>query len=161
MQVLVDIDGVLRGHKDDPISTGLVMVGSLSAWNQLTFMGKDTYEQIQQWLDINKVVDFDKLIDSSVYLQGEELAHRQINVARARGSIDLFITNNPTTWAYAFNMGIPSVMFAVPSYTRTEFRPDAPKRVRAWTDIEDAIERQNTARTKDARLQRTETLNFE
>jgi hypothetical protein len=43
-------------------------------------------------------------------------------------------------------------MFGVPSYTRLEFRPDAPKRVRAWNDIEDEIRRQNELRTKDKRV---------
>jgi hypothetical protein len=52
-------------------------------------------------------------------------------------------------------------MFGAPSYTRPEFRPDAPKRLRAWNDIEKAIEEQNALRTQDARLSRTEALNFE
>ena len=94
-------------------------------------------------------------------LVDENLAERQINVARARGRIDLFLTNNPTMWAYAFDQGIVPLMFGVPSYTRPEFRPDAPKRVRAWTDIEEAIRKQNELKTQDARLSRTEGLNFE
>jgi len=161
MHILVDIDGVLRGQKDDPIATGVIMVGSLSSWNQVTFMGSKPESEIKYWLDVNKIVDFDRIIDSSVHLEGEVLAERQDNVARAKGPIDLFITNNPKMWAYAFNMGIPSVMFGVPSYTRVEFRPDAPKSIRSWNDIEDSIDKQNELRTKDARLHRTESLNFE
>jgi hypothetical protein len=53
------------------------------------------------------------------------------------------------------------MMFGVPSYTRPEFRPDAPKKVRAWSDIEAAIAKQNELRTKDIRLTRTETTKFE
>jgi len=161
MHILVDIDGVLRGQNDEPIGTGIIMVGSLSSWNQITFMGNSTEAEIQYWADVNKVVDFDRIIDSSVHLEGENLSERQINVSRSRGPIDLFITNSPKTWAYAFNLGIPSVMFAVPSYTRTEFRPDAPKRVRQWDDIERSINEQNKLKTNDARLQRTEGLNLE
>ena len=116
---------------------------------------------IKYWLDVNKIVDYDRILDSSVHLEGEVLAERQVNVARAKGPIDLFITNNPQMWAYGFNMGIPSVMFGVPSYTRVEFRPDAPKSIRSWNDIEDSINKQNELRTKDARLLRTEGLNFE
>jgi hypothetical protein len=161
MHILVDIDGVLRGQKDDPIPIGVIMVGSLSSWNVVTFMGSQPETEIKYWLDVNKIVDFDKILDSSVHLEGEVLAERQVNVARARGPIDLFITNNPKMWAHAFNMGIPSVMFGVPSYTRVEFRPDAPKSIRSWNDIENSIDKQNELRTKDARLHRTETLNFE
>lgn len=161
MHILVEMDGVLRGNNEAPIAPGIIMIGSLSSWNQITFMGSVTQAEMQYWLDVNKIVDFDRLIDSSVALDGEDLSERQVNVARAKGPIDLFITNNPKLWAYAFNMGIPSVMFAVPSYTRVEFRPDAPKRIRSWDAIEESINKQNELRTKDARLQRTEGLNFE
>ena len=161
MHILVEMDGVLRGNNEAPIAPGIIMIGSLSSWNQITFMGSVTQAEMQYWLDVNKIVDFDRLIDSSVALEGEDLSERQVNVARAKGPIDLFITNNPKLWAYAFNMGIPSVMFAVPSYTRVEFRPDAPKRIRSWDNIEESINKQNELRTKDARLQRTEGLNFE
>jgi len=161
MQILVDLEGVLKGDKDQPISQGIVMVGSLSAWNKITLISPLNAEQTRQWLDVNKIVDFDKVIDSSVGLVGEDLGERQVNHARSLGAIDLFITNSPTLWAYTFNQGIASVMFGLPSYTRPEFRPDAPKRLRAWNDIEKAVEEQNALRTQDARLQRTEALNFE
>jgi hypothetical protein len=161
MHIVVDLDGVLKGRNDNPISTGVIMVGSLSSWNKLTLISQASIVETQHWLDTNKIVDFDNIIDSSVALEGEGLSERQLNYVRGRGAVDLFITNNPTLWAYAFEQGIPSVMFGVPSYTRPEFRPDAPKKVRAWNDIEQAIEKQNTLRTKDARLTRTEGVKFE
>ena len=161
MHILVDIDGVIRGKNSEPISSGSVLVGSLSAWNQVTFLSDTSEAETLNWLNGNKVVDFDRIIDNSFALHGEVLTERQIKVARSRGPIDLFITNSPTTWAFAFDLGIPSIMFAVPSYTRPEFRPDAPKRVRAWDSIEEAIDKQNALRTQDARLSRTESLNFE
>jgi|LauGreDrversion4_2_1035121.scaffolds.fasta_scaffold30072_3 hypothetical protein len=161
MHIVVDLDGVLKGRNDNPISTGVIMVGSLSSWNKLTLISQVSIVETQHWLDTNKIVDFDNIIDSSVALEGEGLSERQLNYVRGRGAVDLFITNNPTLWAYAFEQGIPSVMFGVPSYTRPEFRPDAPKKVRAWNDIEQAIEKQNTLRTKDARLTRTEGVKFE
>jgi len=161
MQLLIDIQGVLKGPSDEPIPTGILMVGTLSVYNRLTFISPMTEAETNQWLNMNKIVDFDRVIDSSYHLEGENLTERQIKVARARGPVDLFITNNPKMWAFAFDMGIPSVMFGVPNYTRPEFRPDAPKRVRSWDDIEQAIHKQNILRTEDARLTRTESLNFE
>ena len=137
------------------------MVGTLSVYNSLTFMGPGTEAQIKYWLDNNKVVDYDRIIDGSVSLVDENLKERQIKLARSKGPVDLFITNDPGLWAFAFDLGIPSAMFAVPSYTRVEFRPDAPKKVRAWGEIEEAIKQQNILRTQDARLSRTEALNFE
>jgi hypothetical protein len=161
MQILVDVNGVLRGPNDEPISTGILMVGTLSVYNTLIFMSDLSTAEIQQWLDVNKIVEYDKLIDKSAHLEGEELAHRQIQLARSRGRVDLFITNNPKLWAFALDQGIPSAMFGVPSYTRAEFRPDAPKRMRSWDEIETAVKKQNELRTNDARVRRTESINFE
>lgn len=161
MRIVVDIEGVLRGPNGEPISTGVLMVGTLSVYNQLVFMGDETQAELKYWMDSNKVVDYDLMIDNSVKLEGEDLAQRQLTVARSRGPVDLFITNNPSMWAFAFDQGIPSVMFGVPAYTRVEFRPDAPKKVRTWAQIQEAITAQNIAKTNDARLNRTELLNFE
>lgn len=161
MRIVVDIEGVLRGPNGEPISTGVLMVGTLSVYNQLVFMGNETQAELKYWMDSNKVVDYDLMIDNSVKLEGEDLAQRQLTVARSRGPVDLFITNNPSMWAYAFDQGIPSVMFGVPAYTRVEFRPDAPKKVRTWAQIQESITAQNIAKTNDARLNRTELLNFE
>lgn len=161
MKILVDVDGVLKDHNDAPIATGVVFVGTLSVYNKLTFMTASSEAEVKYWLDTNKIVDFDEIIDASVKLEGESLAERQIKHARSRGQADLFITNNPHNWVFAFELGIPAVMFAVPAYTRPEFRPDAPRKVRAWSEIEETIRKQNELRTKDARLTRTESLNFE
>jgi hypothetical protein len=161
MQILVDIEGVLRGKNLEPIGAGILMVGTLSVHNTLTFMCPESETAFMDWLNSNKVVDYDRVVDGSVGLIDENLKERQIKHTRARGNVDLFITNDPTLWAYAFDLGIPSVMFGVPSYTRVEFRPDAPRERRAWSDIEEAIKKQNALRTNDARISRTEALNFD
>lgn len=161
MKILVDIDGVIKGREDAPIGTGLLMVGTLSVYNDLTFMSSVSEAETIRWLDENKVVDYDRVIGNAIDLVDEDLPHRQIRFARSRGPVDLFITNDPSLWAFAFDMGIPAVMFGVPSYTRPEFRPDAPKERRKWNDIEEAVKKQNELRTQDARLSRTEALNFE
>jgi hypothetical protein len=161
MHIAVELDGVLRGQNDEPISSGIILIAQLAAYNSMTFITSLTSPEAEQWVNVNKIVDYDQLIDSSVGLVGEELGIRQLRYARAKGSVDLFITNNPSMWAAAFNEGIPALMFGVPSYTRPEFRPDAPKRVRAWNEIEEAVKKQNELRTKDMRMQRGEGVRFE
>lgn len=162
MHIVVDLDGVLRGHRnDEPIPQGILITGALSAYNQISFITELSPRAAEQWINQNKVVDFDNIITNSVHLEGEVLKERQLTLARAKGRVDLLITSNPKLWAFAFEQGIPSMMFGVPSYLRAEFRPDAPKAVRAWDDIEAAITKQNELMTKDARLQRTETVRFE
>lgn len=161
MHIVVELEGVLRGQKDEPVSTGIIFVAQIAAFNQLTFITSLSKAEAEQWINVNKIVDYDNLLDSSASLVGEPLGHRQIKMARATGNVDLFITNNPEMWAHAFDQGIPSMMFGVPAYTRPEFRPDAPKKVRAWTEIEAAVAKQNELRTIDKRLTRSEGVRFE
>lgn len=161
MQILVELEGVLRGQRDEPIAAGIILTAQLAAYNQIVFITELSQVEAEQWINTNKVVDYDMLIDSHISLVDEPLKQRQLKYARARGNVDLVITNDPAFWAFAFEQGIPCMMFGVPSYTRPEFRPDAPKKVRAWADIEAAIAKQNELRTKDVRLTRTETTKFE
>jgi hypothetical protein len=162
MHIVVELDGVLRGHRnDEPILAGVQMVGALSAWNKITFITEMSRAEAEQWANINKIFEYDNMIDSSIALVGEDLKQRQLKMARANGSVELFITGDPKLWAFAFDMGIPSVMFGVPSYTRPEFRPDAPKKIRSWNEIETAVKKQHELRTKDARINRVEGVRFE
>lgn len=161
MQIFVEMLGVIKDQDQSPIPTGIIMASTLTAYNRLTYLSDAGRVSAEEWLNINKLVDFDNIIDTTVALDGEDLVERQLKVARASGPVDLFITGNPSHWAFAFDLGIACCMFGMPSYVRPEFRPDAPPRLRAWNDIERAIERQNEVRTKDLRLTRTESLNFE
>jgi hypothetical protein len=159
VHILVDLDGVLR-QGEKPIFPGVVLTGTLTAYNKLTIMSATSREETQRWLDVHGIVDMDDIIDASVGLESEDLSQRQVTLARSRGSVDLLITGNPKLWVFAFEQGIPSVMFGAPEYSRVEFRPDAPKKVRSWSDIESAIDKQNALRTQDARLTRTDALQF-
>lgn len=161
MQILVEIEGVLRGQRDEPIPVGIILTAQLAAHNQIIFMTELSQAEAEQWINVNKIVDYDMLVDSNISLVDEPLKHRQLRYARARGNVDLLITNDPSFWAFAFDQGIPAIMLGIPSYTRPEFRPDAPKKVRAWTDIETSIAKQNELRTTDKRLTRSEGVRFE
>lgn len=161
MKIVVELDGVLRTRNDAVIPTGVILYQTLTAYNQMIIISSSTKEETERWLNINKIVDFDLIIDSKHHLEGENLTQRQINVARSRGGVELFITADPSAWVYAFEQGIPGCMFGVPAYQRVEFRPDAPKRMRSWDSIVEAVEKQNELRTKDVRLLRTDNINFE
>lgn len=160
MHILVDVEGVVRTQAGKPIPPGVQLTSTLTAYNKLTYLSEQPAAVLKQWLDVYKIVDFDDIIDATVALEGENLKERQIQVARRRGAVDMLITGNPKLWVFAFEQGIPSVMFGAPEYSRVEFRPDAPKKVRSWSEIEETIDRQNALRTTDARLARMENINF-
>jgi hypothetical protein len=160
VKILVELDGVLRHTDDSPISTGIILSGTLSVYNRISYLVSETETVAKHWLDSNGVVDYDNIIDTSVSLHGEDLKQRQLNVAKTKGLAEMVITSDPNLWKYAFELGIPVVLFANPEYTRPEFRPDAPKTVRAWNQVEEAIKKQQILRTQDVRQQRAEQLNY-
>ena len=162
MHIVVELEGVLKGAvKQDPIAEGVLVTGALSAFNQITFITDMAFKDAERWLNENKVVDFDNIVDKSLSLPGENLKERQLTSVRSKGKIGLFITSNPELWQYAFNNGIPVMLFGVSQYFSTEFRPDVPRAKKTWAEIEDSVKKNNEIRTQEARQVRTETVRFE
>jgi len=161
MHILVEIDGVLKSQTDDPIANGIILAGTLSVHNKITFFTEMPTAEAERWLNQSKIVDYDDLLAAEMSLHGVPLKERQVTFARSRGTVDLVITSDPQLWSFAFDQGLTAVLFGVPQYSRVEFRPDAPKQVRAWNHIEDSIRTQNELRTKDARQSRIEGIMFE
>ena len=162
MHIIVEIEGVLKGAvKQDPIAEGVLVAGALSAFNQITFITDMAFKDAERWLNENKVVDFDNIVDKTIGLPGENLKERQLTHVRSQGKVGLFITSNPELWQYAFNQGIPVMLLGVSQYFSTEFRPDVPKARKTWAEVEESVKKQNEIRTKEARQVRTETVRFE
>ena len=103
----------------------------------------------EHWLNVNGFVAYDELIDNTYDLIGDELSQRQITVARSRQQVELLVTGDPQLAAWAFEQGLPSLVLAHPDTMRVQNRPDAPKKMRAWTDIEEVITKRNIKRSID------------
>lgn len=101
----------------------------------------------ENWLMVNGILDYAELIDSSAGLLGDDLSQRQITVARSRQPIELLLTANPELAAWAFESGVPSLVFAHPDSIAIPHRPG----MKAWGTIEDAITKRNVKRSIDAR----------
>lgn len=103
----------------------------------------------EHWLNVNGFVAYDELIDNTYDLIGDELSQRQITVARSRQQVELLVTGDPQLAAWAFEQGLPSLVLAHPDTMLVQNRPDAPKKMRAWTDIEEVITKRNIKRSID------------
>jgi len=74
----------------------------------------------------------------------------------------MYVDADPTVVAEALRMGITSLLFSSPQYSRPEFRPDAPKEIRRWDDIVSERTRQQAMKAVDARFSNQDDLvNFE
>lgn len=148
MNILVALDGVLSSESGEPIRAGVALYYALNINNRVAIMTSREQEDAKQWLQNHGIINYDDLIDRSFSLEGEDLKKRQFVLSRSRAPIELYVDSDPRMCAWVFETQmVPTVLFTHPGYVKVEHRPDAPKKVRAWSDIEESINRVNTARS--------------
>ena len=151
MNILVSLDGVLSSDSGEPIRAGVALYYALNINNRVALMTSRKTEDAEHWLNSHGIINYDDLIDYSFHLEGENIKKRQFVMSRSRAPIEMYVDSDPLMCAWVFEeQGIPAVMFMNPGYLAVERRPDAPKQVRQWGEIEDAINRVNVAKSKDA-----------
>ena len=151
MNILVSLDGVLSSESGEPIRAGVALYYALNINNRVALMTSRGEEDAKQWLQSHGIINYDDLIDRSFHLEGEDIKKRQFILSRSRAPIEMYVDSDPKMCAWVFeNQMVPTVLFTHPGYVRVEHRPDAPKKVRAWSDIEDSINRVNIAKSEAA-----------
>lgn len=151
MNILVSLDGVLSSDSGEPIRAGVALYYALNINNRVAIMTSRTTQDAEHWLQSHGIINYDDLVDASYHLEGEDLKKRQFIMSRAKAPVEMYVDSDPSMCAWVFEeQGIPAVMFLNPGYLAVERRPDAPKQVRKWTDIEEAINRVNIAKSRDA-----------
>lgn len=151
MNILVALDGVLSSDTGEPIRSGVMLYYALNINNRVALVTSRTREDAEQWLYSHGIINYDDLIDASYGLAGEDMQRRQFITSRSHAPVEFYVGNDPAMCAWVFEkQGVPVMLVADPNYQPVEKRPDAPKKVRAWTDIEDAVTRVNVARSQMA-----------
>ena len=151
MNILVSLDGVLSSDSGEPIRAGVALYYALNINNRVAIMTSRKTADAQHWLQSHGIINYDDLIDYSFNLEGEDLKKRQFVMSRSRAPIEMYVDSDPAMCAWVFEeQGIPAVMFMNPGYLAVERRPDAPKKVRTWNQIEESITRVNIAKSRDA-----------
>jgi hypothetical protein len=150
LNILLALDGVLSSSSGEPIRSGVALYYSLNANHRVALATSRTKEDAEHWLLSHGIINYDDLIDVSFHLEGEDLKKRQFILSRSRAPIEIYIDSDPEMCAWVFEeQGIPALLFLHPSYLQVEARPDAPKSVRKWTSIIEAVDRQNVAKAKN------------
>jgi hypothetical protein len=151
LNILVALEGVLSSdNSDNPSRVGAMVYYGFKPAHRVAIFTSWSKPQAEHWLNVNGFVGYDELIDNTYDLIGDELAQRQITVARSRQQVELLVTGDPKLAAWAFEQGLPSLVLAHPDTMLVQNRPDAPKKMRAWTDIEEVITKRNIKRSLDA-----------
>jgi len=140
VNILLTIEGVLRGgNTKGTIREGVLLYWALKEHNQITLLADEPYEDADRWLMVNGLNDFDSLMGNEIELPGETIREAQIRVAKARGHVAMLIDPDPAVIATVYDHGINGLLFVAPSFSAPQYRPDAPKKFRAWSDIEKAV----------------------
>ena len=70
---------------------------------------------------------------------------------RSKVPIELYVDADPHMCAWVFaEQSVPILLLGTPSYSPVEARPDAPSKVRKWSEIEAAIDKVNLFRAEQA-----------
>lgn len=161
MNILVSLEGVLSSETGHPIRSGVFLYYALAASHRVMIVTTRDRRDATHWLASHGIIDFDDIIDSSYGLEGEDLRKRQITYCRAQGGIELYIDSDPSMCAWVFEQGITAVVFAHPSYLPVAHRPDAPKKIRTWNEVENSIKKVNIAKSLDKRLNNEDSTMWE
>ena len=145
------MDGLLSTEFGEPIRAGVALYYALNINNRVAIMTSRKEEDAKHWLQSHGIINYDDLIDSSFALEGEDLKKRQFIMSRSRAPIEMYVDADPSMCAWVFEQqNVPAVLFSHPGFAAVENRPDAPKKVRRWSDIEASINRVNISRSEQA-----------
>ena len=158
MNIILSLDGVLRAESGEPNRTGVLVYYALNNLHRVALITKDDSANAKHWLNSHGIIGFDDLLDNAVDLAGDDLKKRQFTLSRQKAPVELYVDSDPSMCAWVIEQGIPTLLVSNPSYLPVEHRPDAPSKVRRWSDIEDSITKVNIAKSKYAAQPKDATL---
>ena len=159
MNILLNLDGVLSSESGEPNRAGVILYYALNAGHRVALISSRKKADAEHWLNSHGIIGYDDLMANEVHLEGEDLKRRQFILSRSRAPIEMYVDSDPTmcSWVFETQM-VPTVLFTHPGYVKIEHRPDAPKKVRAWADIEDSINRVNIAKSEAAKAPKEQSF---
>jgi hypothetical protein len=139
MTILIQYEGVLQTHRDQPILDGFRLVQSLALGHRIVLMTSATEERVMHQLRTEKLQDkIAEVIDKKVDLPPLPLWKRQIEVARSRYGLSLVLTAHPEVAEWVVEHGVSSLFFAHPGFNRPAQRPDQSNRT--WVELVEELE---------------------
>lgn len=151
MNILLTLDGVLSSESGEPNRTGVLLYYALNEGHRVTIITSKNKADAAHWLKSHGIIGYDDLVGDEIHLEGEELRKRQFLLSRSKSPLELYVDTDPSMCAWVFEeQRVPILLLAHPSYLPVESRPDAPQKIRKWSDIEAAIDKANVAKSEQA-----------
>ena len=139
MSAIIALEGVLKNEVGDPIPEGIKLFRILSEFYRVIISSDMDTQKSEHWLRSHMVVGYGELYDSSMFFEGQDLRLRHLDIAKAKGKLDLFVDADADYCAAALSIGITVLNFASPIFVRTV------RNIRPWEDLQAEVTRQKEA----------------
>ena len=133
---IIALEGVLKTEVGDPIPEGIKLFRILAEHYRVVIASDMSMEQTDHWLRSNLIIGYGDVYDDRYSFEGQELRKRQIDIAKSKGKVSLFIDPDADYCAYALERGIHVIMFESPKFIRTK------RTVKPWEDLTTEVIRQ-------------------
>ena len=145
------LEGVLASDgrgiaTSEPIPAGLQLYVALRKYYKLVLLTHDDHEErCERWLGQQGIKAHTMLVTGAGAGRDPLERATQLTDLRGRGfPLDLYIDSSPAAIAEALRLGVTSLLFSSPRYSRPEFRPDAKTVVREWAELEAEVRANRT-----------------
>lgn len=136
---LISLEGVLCTEVGDPIPDGIKLFRVLAEHYRIAIASDQTPELTEHWLKSNLIVGYAEVYDDKYAFEGQDLRMRQLDVARSRGRVEMFIDPDIDRCAYAVENNVPTLLFVSPKFVRTT------RSIKPWKELSEEVERQRLA----------------
>lgn len=126
MNIVIFIDGVLRGGFGQPLRTGTHFLGPQFEEHRVLLIGRDR-EHDRRWLEEEHLTDYAALAELHPLDVEQGILWRTMGELRSRGPIDLVITGDPSHAREVYSLGYEVFLYLSPAFTKPSWRPDARK----------------------------------
>lgn len=146
MNIVIFMDGVIRGGFGQPLRGGVALYRALAAEHRLLLVGADE-EADKHWLAEENLTDYAHLTHLDPLDVEDQIIWRTLSTVRARGRIDLIIIANPALASECFTLGYETMLYVSPAFARPTWRPDARKEQGAtpWQAFTEEVRNQKQA----------------
>ena len=120
--------------------------------NRVVVLTEDK-EKAEVWFKSNTLnAKLDDIVGPSTIVSDNPRL-QQVLDNQSKGKVELVVTDDSNLAKDLLEIGITTLVFISPKYSRPEFRPDAREGVKSWTNIIDELDRQQGLYSEDPRTE--------
>ena len=153
--VLADQDGEESFAASKVIPEGVYLYRALAGAGAVSLVSlQDEAEKfkLDYWLGIHGLDLHNDLVFDPYPTEPERGVSEVLAYLRRSGPVDLIIEASAERAAWFLNHGAPTSVLALPTYTRSEFRPDGTRTPRSWDEVVAELDEQRGLSQEDPRI---------